>query len=492
MKVKHKAVNATLWTLVRVGFDQFTSFVVFVVVARLLGPADVGIFTLGMMLTDFIRVFSTSGFADAVTKATPEDEENVARAAFWGNMATSVVCAVLITLAAPYISAVMHADRLTPILIALAWSTPITAAAGTHMARQMRRFGHKTLAIRSLLSGVIGGGTAILAAHMGWGVWSLVVQRFIGESVTMVTAFMAFRWMPRFPKSIADVRAILPFSLQMSFSKLLAVVIARTHDVVIGAFAGPVSVGIYRVAKRINDMMTMATTTPLSTVSVNYFVSVREDPVAFRNSFLRIVTISSTLTFPAFFGLAAVSDVLTPLLFGHKWDSSIMIQQLLSPICVPTVVSLFTLPVLTAFGQSKKATQMTMIQLVITVASALIAAPFGIVAIVLSLLFRLYVMIPYQLIIIEKHTGCSTWEVLLNISKPLAASLAMAFLVWLSLHSFLGFVPFAFVRLVLAALEGAALYIAAIAVLDRSSLRWIADMAKGMVGRKLAFGQQKA
>ncbi len=492
MKVKHKAVNATLWTLVRVGFDQFTSFVVFVVVARLLGPSDVGVFTLGMMLTDFIRVFSTSGFTDAVTKATPEDEENVARAAFWGNLATSIVCAIFITLVSPFISILMHAPNLTPILIALAWSTPITAAAGTHMARQMRRFGHKTLAIRSLLSGIIGGGTAVWAAHAGWGVWSLVVQRFIGEGVTMITAFMAFHWLPRFPKSFNDVKAILPFSLQMSFSKLLTVFISRTHDVVIGAFAGPVQVGVYRVAKRINDMMTLATTTPLSTVSVNYFVSVREDPVAFRNSFLRIVTISSTLTFPAFFGLAAVSDVLTPLLFGHKWDSSILIQQLLAPICVPTVVSLFTIPVLTAFGQSKKAAQMTTVQLVITVASALIAAPFGMIAIVCSLLFRLYIMIPYQLIIIEKHTGCSTWEVLVKISKPLGASLIMAVAVWLSLHSILAFIPYAFVRLILASIEGAAIYIAAIAILDRSSLRWIADMAKGMVGRKLAFGQQKA
>ena len=86
VNVKKKAVASALWSVVRIGVDQVFSFVVFVVVARILGPVEVGLFALGMIVSEMGRIFATSGFSDAVTKARQEDEEIVSRAAFWGNM----------------------------------------------------------------------------------------------------------------------------------------------------------------------------------------------------------------------------------------------------------------------------------------------------------------------------------------------------------------------------------------------------------------------
>ena len=482
--VKQKAISATLWSIARIGFDQFFSFIVFVVIARLLGPVEVGIFALGMIVSELARIFATSGFADAVTKAEAAHEEQVARAAFWGNMALSVVCAIVMMLLAEPIGWMMQTDRLAGVLMALAWTIPLSAGSAIHMARRLRQFGHKTLAIRAFLSGSIGGAIAIAAAYMGYGVWALVIQRFVTETITMVTAWLAYRWWPSFNFSRADMTSILPFSLKMSFSKLFGVIVSRIQDIVIGIFTGPGPVGVYRIGRRTIDMMMTATLTPLSTVAVNFFVAVRDDKLRFQQSFLKLVTVSSCITFPAFFGLAAAADVLVPIVYGHKWDAAIPILQLLTPLCIPLVISLYTLPVLTVFGEAGKAARMTMIQFFLSLALALAAAPFGVEAIVIALLIRTYVMIPYQLRLIEQHTDCSLARVVKRIIRPLAASMIMATSCYVTLLYWPKDILSDFVVLALVVLEGALIYALVLAIIDRQSIRWLLEILTTILRRK--------
>ncbi len=484
--VKQKAISATLWSVARIGFDQLFSFLVFVVIARLLGPADVGIFALAMIVSELARVFATSGFADAVTKADADREEQVARAAFWGNMAMAVACAMIISLLAQPIGWAMQTERLSDVLLALAWTIPLSAGSAIHMARQLRRFGHKTLAVRAFLSGLIGGAVAIAAAYQGYGVWSLVIQRFITEAITMITAWFAYRWWPSFDFSRADMASILPFSLKMSFSKLFNVIVSRVQDIVIGFFAGAGAVGVYRIGRRTIDMLMTATLTPLSSVAVNFFVAVRDDKARFKQSFLRLVTVAACVTFPAFFGLAAVADVLVPVIYGHKWDSAIPILQLLTPLCVPLVISLFTLPVLTAFGEADKAARMTMIQFVISVALALAAAPFGVEAIIIALLIRTYIMIPYQLLLIQQHTQCTLGKVIQHLIKPLIASLVMAAACYATLMFGLGSISNEVAKLAIVLVEGLMIYGAVMMIIDRQSIRWFVEIVSTILRQKSA------
>jgi O-antigen/teichoic acid export membrane protein len=464
--------------------DQIFSFLVFVVIARILGPVEVGLFALGMIVAELGRIFAVSGFGDAVTKARDEDEEQVSRAAFWGNMIMAVACSLLITLLAMPIAWVMQAERLEGVLIALAWTIPLSAGGAIHMARLMRRFGHKTLAIRSFIAGIIGSAVALYAAYHGFGVYSLVVQRFITEAVTMLTAWFAFRWWPSLNFTRSQFVEILPFSVSMSASKLMGVIVSRIQDIVIGMFAGPAAVGVYRVARRTVDMMMIGTLTPLSTVAVNFLVAVRDDKVRFGQSFLRMTTIASCIAFPSFFGLAAIGGDLIPLIYGPKWAGAVPVLQLLSPLCIPLVVSLFTVPVLTAHGESRKIAQMSIWQLVISLALTLPAAPLGVEAIVLSLLARTFVMIPYQLSQVAPYTGASTSTVLKGVLRPLIASILMAIVCYVSLTYGMSSISSPYIRITIALVEGVALYGVLLLLIDRQSVAWLTDMLRAMKERR--------
>jgi len=476
--VKKKAVSATLWSVVRIGVDQVFSFVVFVVIARLLGPVEVGLFSLGMIVAELGRIFATSGFSDAVTKAGEDDEEIVSRVAFWGNMGMAVACAALITLFARPISWLMATDRLEGVLIALAWTLPISAGGAVHMARQLRRFGHKTLAIRSIIAGLVGSAAAVWAAYHDFGVYALVIQRFITELVTMLTAWFAFRWWPSVNFTRAQLIEVLPFSVSMSVSKLIGVIISRVQDMIIGVFVGAASVGFYRVARRTIDMLSIGTLTPISTVSVNLFVAIREDQTKVKQTFIRLLSVAGALSFPAFFGLAAIAKDLVTILYGARWLEVVPMMQALSLFCIPSLISLLFLPILTSFGQSKKALHFTTIQFFVTIIFALVAAPFGLWPIILSLLARGYVMIPYQIRLIEPHTQCSLSEVGLAILRPLISALIMALACYTLGEYMLAPVQNVALRLVVTVSAGAVMYVALLFLTDRQSISWLIQLAR--------------
>lgn len=484
MSIKHKAVSSTLWTMARIFFDQVFSFLVFVVVARILGPADVGLFALGMIVVEFGRIFSTSGFGDAVTRAPAEEEEEIARAAFWGNMGLSVLCAGLIALAAGPAAELMRSPRLAPIIVALAGTVPISAGYAIHQARQLKRFGHKSLAIRSLVAGVIGGGVAIASAFAGAGVWSLVIQRIVTEVFAFVTIWLSFRWLPGLAFSWERLRSILSFSTQMSASKLGNLVATRFQDMVIGAYVSPSGVGVYRVAKRTIDMMMTGVLTSFSTVSLSLFAAVRDDEAKMRAAVVRTIAVSATVAFPVFAGMAVVAPDLIPLIYGPKWEGSVVLLQLLTPLAVPALFSLLCMSILTIYGRGAAMSYLTLAQLVLTVLLSLISAPYGVEAVILAYLGRLYLIMPFQIWLVARYAGCGAGALIASMAKPLIASLIMAFCCYVAMQHMLSTSMHGAARLVAVGLLGLALYAGLLWIIDRQSLRWLIELARQYTKRR--------
>ncbi len=482
--VKQQAVSSTMWTMARTLSDQVFSFLVFVVVARILGPADVGLFALGMIVVELGRIFSTSGFSDAVTRARADDEEDVARAAFWGNIMLSLLSAVVLSLAAVPIARLLDSPRLAGVVVALAWTIPLSGAYAIHQARLLKRFGHRSLAIRSVLSGLIGGAVAIFAAWHGAGVWSLVVQRVVTELIALATIWLSFRWWPGFGYSRARMREIMAFAAHISASRLGNTVTGRIQDVLIGIYVSAAAVGVYRVAKRTIDMMITGGLTSFSTIAFQVFAAVRDEDARLRAAILRSIGICSTAAFPLFAGVAVVAPDLIPLIYGPKWTGSIVLLQVLTLVCLPALFSLLTTSVLSIHGAGRAVSSLTLVQLVLSVVFSLATAPFGMMAVVLGMLVRNYLMIPYQIGLVSRHSGCTRRQILMAMARPLLASLVMAALCYMALLEMTRIFGSPVVRLALTGILGAAVYGGLLWVIDRQSLRWLLELLRGRVRRR--------
>src|SRR6516162_8535217 len=126
MALKAKAARGALWTLTEYGGGEGISFLIFLVLARILAPADFGLLGLAQVFVSFVQVFLVQGFADAVIQRQELSPDH-SSTAFWTNVVIAVVFWLLIVAGAGSIATLFHKPDLVPVLRVLA-SVPIATA----------------------------------------------------------------------------------------------------------------------------------------------------------------------------------------------------------------------------------------------------------------------------------------------------------------------------------------------------------------------------
>ena len=423
--LKRKTALSILWTIVRTGSDYFLSFLIFALLARKLGPAAFGVYALAVAFAEFGKILPSTGLVSAITRAKHVSAA-MADTVFWSTLALACAIAALIALVARPLAIAFDAPAVAPVLTALGLILPVSAAGAIHIALTLRSFGHKAMASRSVVSGVLGGAAALAAAWAGWGPWSLVVQRGVTEVAGTAMAWHAYRWLPGRRFSSAELRGIAGFSGSMTLTQLLYVGLVRVQDLIIGRTIGVPAVGAYRTAWRTVELIAQGAIMPFSQVSLPALARLQDDLPAFGKAYLRIVGVSAAIAFPAIIGFAVMAPDAVTLLYGDRWAESARIAQVLGLMAVPFTINYFAGPALAALGRSGTLAKIAVLQLTLTIALSVSAAPFGLTAIAAAYVLRAYLTLPVQMAAFKRYSGVGYLALLRAIAPPLAMALVMA------------------------------------------------------------------
>jgi O-antigen/teichoic acid export membrane protein len=417
--------TSILWTIVRTGSDYLLSFAVFAVLARRLGPEAFGVFALAAAFAEVVRILPAAGFTSALQRAR-EVSPGMADTVLWASLAVASAGAGTLALLAGPIGGLVGEPAVAPLLVGLGLTLPISAAGATHIALMLREFGHKAMASRSVVSNLLGGGAALLAAWSGWGAWSLVVQRGVTELTGTVMAWQAYPWLPGRSFSTRVLRQLAGYSVAMTYTQVLFVALVRVQDVIIGRFIGTAAVGQYRTAWRTVDLIAQGVIMPFTQVALPTLGRLQDDLPAFRKAYLRITAVCSAVALPAITGFAVLAPDAIPLVFGPQWGPAAPVAQVLGLMAVPFTLNRFAAPALATLGRYATLAKLSTLQLVLTVVMSLAAAPYGLVAIAGAYVARAYLMLPLQLHAFKRYSGLGYGDVLRSIAPAFATSLLMA------------------------------------------------------------------
>ena len=423
--LKQKTATSILWTVVRTGSDYLLSFLVFAVLARKLGPEAFGVFALAAAFAEVVRILPTAGFTSALQRAR-EVSPAMADTVLWASLAVATTGAGALALLARPIGAMVGEPAVAPLLVGLGLTLPISAAGGTHIALMLREFGHKAMATRSVVSNVLGGAAGLAAAWSGWGAWSLVAQRAVTELAGTAMAWQAYPWWPGRGFSTRVVRELSGYSITMTYTQVLFVALVRVQDVIIGRFIGTAAVGQYRTAWRTVDLIAQGVIMPFTQVALPTLGRLQDDLPAFRKAYLRITAVCSAVALPAIIGFAVLARDAIPLVFGPQWAPAAPVAQVLGLMAVPFTLNRFAAPALATLGRYSTLARLSSLQLALTVAMSLAAAPYGLVAIAGAYVARAYLVLPLQLRAFKRYSGLGYGEVLRSIAPALGTSTLMA------------------------------------------------------------------
>ncbi len=478
--LKEQTARSIVWTIIRTGSDYVLSFAVFALLARTLGPAAFGVFALAVAFAEFGKILPAAGLAVALQRSrqvTPE----MADTAFWTSMALSLIVAGVLALAAGPIGRAFDAPEVAPMLVALGLILIVSVAGAIHIALMLREFGHRAMAARAIVSNILGGAAALAAAAAGWGAWSLIVQRAVSEVAGTAMAWRAYRWIPGRRFSYPVLRELTSFSASMTLTQVLFVALVRVQDVIVGRTMGIAALGVYRTAWRTAELIAQGVIMPFSQVALPTLGRLQDDLPAFRKAFLRILGVSSALALPAIIGFAVLAPLAIPVIFGDQWHASGPIAQILGLMAVPFTINRFAGPALATLGRSSLLAKIGLLQLALTVAMTLAAAPYGLTAIAAAYVARAYLVLPVQMWAFRKYSGLGYGEVLGAVAPALGTSVLMAGALWWLEPTFLAWIDDRLVRLLAMVAAGATIYLVALVLLVPAFVRRQVEDVKRLV-----------
>jgi PST family polysaccharide transporter len=313
-------------SLLRLVFAAFT--------ARLVSPADTGVFQLALSV-----VLLMSAFADpALTEATVRRGSQTRRSRstfFWMNFGLALVVGLSIVLGSSRIAGWLGQPQSRPLLIVLG-VIPVFAALALGPFVELRR-AHRFRDIAlvesfACLTGCVAGG---LTAIGGGGAWALVAYQLGWASVRLVTSTALVPLPPRLMFDPRALRHALRFSVRVWSSRLVLTLAGQLDKLIVGALLGASVLGLYSRAALFMSLPLQLIAAAAATVLVPSLARYRGAPARLQEEFLATTTLIATLTFPAFIGAAATAGPLVNTLLGHgktwEWSGVATLLAVMAP-----------------------------------------------------------------------------------------------------------------------------------------------------------------
>jgi O-antigen/teichoic acid export membrane protein len=319
--------NAILWAYALTVGRFLTTAGVMVVLASILEPLEFGLMALAMVFVSFAQALMQHGPAQAVIQRAEVTDQHY-DAAFWITFAEGVVLSAFLAGMAPLWSDINGAPELRWICWALVPAILLHAILAIPEAMLRRRMEFHALSVRILVAGLVGGVAGVAAAIAGLGVWALVIQQLLLTVISLVTILAITTWRPHWRRIGPPLRDLSRFSVH-SISEFVSFFLSSRSDALLmGAFFGPVPIGLFRFAARTTDAVVEVAAGGLGQVTLPHLSRFSKDPVALSVRFGRMVHAAVLLSLPAFGVLFASAEHFLELL-GPEWEPATPTLQML-------------------------------------------------------------------------------------------------------------------------------------------------------------------
>lgn len=476
-----KAAASFLFKLTESVGTQGISFVVSVILARLLDPSDYGVLT---MLTVFIavsQVFVQSGLNTALIQKKDVDETDLS-SVFYVSLLIAAALYALLFFLAPAIGAFFGMDALSPVLRVLALVLLPGALVSVQNAVIARQMAFRRLMAASLLSSALSGAVGIGMAAAGLGYWALVGQQLTNQLALALVLLRMVKWRPRALFSWARVRVLIRFGWKLLASSLLETGYNNLRTAVIGKQYAQETLGFYNRGKQFPELVMNAVNGSIQSVMLPVLSDEQDDMLRMKQMMRRSVMVSSFLVLPMMAGLAAVAEPLIRLLLTDKWLPCVPFLQICCIDFAFYPIHTANLQAINAMGRSDVFLRLELIKksygLAILAASVLLfdsvyAIAWG--AVVSTLLAAVVNASPNRRLL-----GYGYLEQMRDVLPAMGLSLIMFLAV-----SALRRLPLApFPLLVCQTAAGVVIYGALSLLLRLESMRYLTDMLRGLLTRR--------
>ncbi|MGH2539360.1 MAG: oligosaccharide flippase family protein [Actinomycetota bacterium] len=472
-----------MWAVLDKWVTRTLTTVVFIVLARLLTPEEFGLVALALVIRHFLSTFIDQGFSEAIVQ-TPDLKPSFANTSFWTAILTGSFLTLALLFTAPFVARAILGDAAAaPFLRVLAISLLFTALSSTQSALLRREFAFRELAIRHVVAQLVAGAIAVAAAFMGAGAWSIVLQTILQGAVGAAILWRYSDWRPKLEFDRPTFRSLSVFGVSMVGIDVLTVVQQQADNFLIGRSLGAAALGLYALAFRFYFVVVDVTISSLSGVALPTFARVQRDLAATCRAFYTATRLTAIITLPIFAGMTVVAPEMISVLVGDRWNEAAPVLRALCPSGLILCLTYLDRSLIVALGRPRLALGVTAAGVALRFVGYLVGVQFGLVGVAVGLSATSIAYWPIRLIVLRRLAGVSIGRYARQFSSAVIAVSVMVSALLLVRSAMQGFLA-SWALLGAEVLIGGGAYTAALAMVDRASIRQLVDLVRPLVSRE--------
>lgn len=313
-----KTFSSFVWRFLERTGAQGVTFVVSIILARLLEPQIYGTVALVTVFTGILDVFVNHGIGNALIQKKDADDLDFS-SVFYFNIILSLVLYLFMFSIAPYIARFYNNSGLTSIIRVMSLSVIVSSIKNVQQAYVSKNLMFKKFFF-STLGGTIGAAfIGIFMAYKGFGVWALVSQRLFNEIVDTIILWGTVKWRPKKAFSLERLHTLLTYGWKLLVSALLDTGYAELRSLIIGKKYSAADLAYYNKANTFPSVIVSNINSSIDSVLLPTMSAEQDNIVRVKNMTRRAIKTSTFFIMPLMVGLAVCAKSIVRILLTDKW-----------------------------------------------------------------------------------------------------------------------------------------------------------------------------
>lgn len=385
MNLKQKTVSGLLWSFIDNIASQGITFLVGLILARLLEPKEFGLIG---MITVFIAIsssFINSGFGSALIRKQDCTEKDFSTV-FYFNLAMGLLFFCILFFTAPAISHFFDEPQLKLIVRILGIVLIIDSLSIIQRTILIKRIDFKLQTKISTISSLFSGIIALTMAFKGFGVWSLVAKQIGQQLMNSLLLWIWNRWRPLLVFSIESFLQLFYFGYKLMISGIIDTLYRNIYYIIIGKYFSARELGFYSRADQFQSLPSSNLQSVIGRVSYPVLATLQEDIPKLKEAYKKLIKSTMLISFILMLGMAAVARPMVLSLIGLKWEPCIIYIQMLCFVGMFYPLHALNLNMLQVQGRSDLFLRLEIIKKILAIPIIIIGIMWGIKAMIIGMM----------------------------------------------------------------------------------------------------------
>ena len=436
MSLRKKTLSGMVWTFGQQFSGQLISFVVSIILARLLLPAQFGLIGMLSIFISVGRSLMDTGLTSSIIRTKDADQRDYSTV-FFINLIGSVIIYAIVFFLAPFIASFYKQEILTSLVRVYSLLFIFQAFMGMQNALLTIKMDFKTIMLIEIPSILIGGTLGVILAYYGFGVWSLVYMSLSQAFLSSLQHWLYSSWRPDWIFDTKRFKKHFDFGYKITLAGLLETIFQNLYTILIGKYFSATQLGYYTRAFSFRQLPISNISAAIGKVTYPMLSSIGQDDIKLKSIYKKLMQQVIFWIAPLMIILMVVAEPLFRFLLTEKWLPAVPYFQILcfSGIFVP--LQSYNLNMIKVKGRTDLTLRLQVIKKTYSIVGIFCAFPFGIYGLLYFQIITGFIDYVLNCYYSGKMVNYYVKEQLLDILPAILLSIIIGIIVWMFDRHFL-------------------------------------------------------